>query len=72
MPTLADVLAVRELRASGRTYRAIAGELGLSVGVVHKLVHAEVLVSVHPKSDEQRARQEGISPPLDEGEDEQT
>jgi len=35
------VLAVRELRASGRTYRAIAGELGLSVGVVHKLVHAE-------------------------------
>jgi len=31
-----------------------------------------VPVSVHPKSDEQRARQEGISPPLDEGEDEQT
>ena len=28
--------------------------------------------SVHAESDEQRARQEGISPPLDEGEDEQT
>ena len=72
MPTLADVLAVRELRASGRTYRAIAGELGLSVGVVHKLVHAEVLVSVHPKSDEQPPRQEARSAPSDEGGDEQT
>jgi DNA invertase Pin-like site-specific DNA recombinase len=41
MPTVSDHEAAMRLRASGRTYRAIAGDLGLSLGVVHKLVHAE-------------------------------
>ncbi len=40
-PVAFDVERARELRASGRSFRMIAAELGVSVGLVHKVLTAD-------------------------------
>ncbi len=48
-PVRFDVDLARELRASGRSFRMIAAELGVSVGLVHKVLSAAAAeaVTVH-------------------------
>ena len=55
MPTRSDVTRILRLRAKGRTLRAIAEEVDLSLGLVHKVVH--------PSTGEPAEGREGRRPP---------